>query len=316
MPFWKTESQRLEQACVALLGLAALTSCRAAGSDVSSSSDPSADFLADTAAHSAKLDAGGAGRLPVCTALPGERVSYQARVLEYNSGLPPRGLEVRACERAGDTCQLLQYQLGAAPDDALEIELPRGFAGVIDFRAPLLDRTRVWLPGPLCENERAALPVWVLSPVLENDQVVSITGAEVPPNQLLLQRRDCSGAVRLFPPQGSDDSRLRVSSALPGGSPGGRSFTIVGGGPLPRQGQGIDDDTDAGIDPALIAGYRAPAAELPTVFTNLPTDQDLAIEVFDFVQHYEAIYLHLSAHETAIATALVSDCEERAHAPR
>ena len=138
----------------------------------------------------------------------------------------------------------------------------------------------------------------------------------MPPNQLLLQRRDCSGAIRLFPPPGSDDSRIRVSSALPGGSPGGRSFTIVGGGPLPRQGQGIDDYADAGIDPALLAGYRAPAAELPTVFTNLPTDQDLAIEVFDFVQPYEAIYLHLSAHETAVATAVVSDCEERAHAPR
>lgn len=303
---WKQASLSLGKAWTLLL---ALTSCRTA-TNTGAPSEPARDFLVEPSpTRRTELDAGAQGMSPPCTALPGELVSYRAQVLEYNTGLPPDGLEVRACERAGGSCQALEQRPRLDPDDALELELPRGFAGVLEFRAPALDPTRVWLQHPLCEDEQAALPVWVLSPVLEQDP--GPPGAEARPNQLWLQRLDCAGNVRPFPLR-EVDGLVRASAVVPGPSSGERNFKTISALSLPGQGQGIDVYADAGIDPRLLAGYRAPPDQVPTLFYNLPADQELAVEIFDQLDRYDVLYLRLSAHETAIASAVLSGCQERA----
>jgi hypothetical protein len=240
-----------------------------------------------------------------CASTPGELVRYRTRVLDWETNLAPAALEVRACERADTECRLpLQLTGVTVEGEQLEFVVPRGFADLLQFRAPGFNRTLLWLPHPLCQDERAALPVWLLKPVLNRRSDLT-NGFHVASNRLLLQQVDCVGAVRSFP---VDDAAgvIRVSPA--GAAAGQRMFTNILGQTLLAEGQ--DEPTDPFDD------VSAPLdVEGLTGFYDLPAQEDLALEVFDYLNRYDVLYLRMSERETGIASVFLSDCSGRGHAP-
>jgi len=232
-----------------------------------------------------------------CVASPGDRVTYTLSVLDWETHGAPSAISVRACERADLGCdQPVSSAELPASSEAQAIHLPKGFGGVLEFRAGAALSTVLWLPHPLCRDEHATLPVWLFPP----DSIGPPSRARdeyARSNHLLLQRIGCTGLVEPFPPP---DRRALVRVSPAGATTGERWFVSYEG-----------RSREAPIAPAADA-----PGQFPVRFHDLPEDQDLALEVFDFVDQYAVLQLRVSSRQTSIASVLVSDCSAWAYEPR